>query len=1003
MVTQNSSKTPSTPASPHEDAVQKLGRDIFEKMKGETPGIFDTSWWSGKLMDWAMKDEGFKVNMFRFVDVLPSLHSTEQISEHVQEYLLTPKHELPAMMKVALGMAGGTGFTGKLAANTMKKNIEGMAERFIVGKDGKDALKELKKLHKDGMAFTVDLLGEAAVSDKESLEYFHRYEEMVETLAKEAPTWNADPGIDDGPNGEKVARVNVSLKLSALDATINSLDPEGSTDRLVARLLPFVKRAKALGVYINIDMEQFSLREITYRVFERICLDPELKSYPNLAVVVQAYLRDSAEDVERLIRLGRNRGTPVGVRLVKGAYWDYETVLAAQKGWAVPVFTVKEHTDANYEKLSLRLLDEWKNVRPAFGSHNTRSLAHAVALARQKGVPEGAYEVQMLFGMAEPARKALRSVGTRVRVYAPLGELLPGMAYLVRRLLENTSNQSFLRASYHDNLDLNALLAAPKSSDGAPALPVMQPGFNNLATLDFALTQQNTAMRKALEDVRRDWLNKDYPLNIGGEKVVTGQWELSVSPHNPQDIIGKVAAAQVADADKALGIARTAFESWVETPVATRVGILEKAANLMEQDRLRLTALMVLETGKPWKEADADLAEAVDFCRYYAQEMTRLGTPHRLGKIPGEANELTYEGRGVAVVIAPWNFPLAILCGMTTAALVTGNSVIMKPAEQSAVIGAHLHRILLEAGVPPNVLHFLPGKGEVVGRHLVAHADVDMIVFTGSMAVGLNIVETAGRTLPGQRNVKKVVVEMGGKNAIIVDADADLDEAVTGVMQSAFGYAGQKCSACSRVIVVEEAYDLFCQRLGASVKDLIVGDPAHPGTQVPPVIDQEAQQRLLRQIAEFKKAHKVLAEKEVPAGLVGSYVPPTAFVDVDSNAPLAQEELFGPVVAVIKARDFEEALKMANSTRYALTGAVYSRSPANLEKARRRFKVGNLYLNRGSTGALVYRQPFGGSRMSGVGSKAGGPDYLLQFVDPKCTTENTMRRGFTPPEEMENA
>ncbi|MBI5496192.1 MAG: bifunctional proline dehydrogenase/L-glutamate gamma-semialdehyde dehydrogenase [Deltaproteobacteria bacterium] len=997
MVSQNAPR----PGTPLEEQVQKLGKEIFERMKGETPGIFDTSWWSGKLMDWAMQDEQFKVNMFRFVDVLPSLRTAEQISEHVQEYLLQQDLEMPAVMKAALGMAGGSGFTGKLAANTMKKNIEQMAERFIVGKDGKDALKELRKIHKDGMAFTVDLLGEAAVSDKESVDYLHRYEELVDTLSKEVPTFAADPLVDEGVDGEKIPRVNVSLKLSALDATLNSLDPEGSADRLAARLLPMLKKARANNVFVNVDMEQFSLRETTYRVFERLCMDSALKDYPHLGVVVQAYLRDSDADLDRLVRLARNRGTPLTVRLVKGAYWDYETVLAAQRGWPCPVFSVKEHTDAMYEKLSARMMDEWRHVRPAFGSHNTRSVAAALALAKQKSVPDKAVEVQMLYGMAEPPRRAIRGMGTRVRVYAPIGELLPGMAYLVRRLLENTSNQSFLRASHHDNVDVATLLKAPEPFDGKAGGAAVNAEFHNLAFLDLAMADNQARMKKAIDDVRRDWVGKEHPIVINGEKLTTGQWEPSYNPHNPEEIIGKVASAQPEHTKKALEVARKAYEKWVDAPVDVRAGVLEKAANLMEQDRARLAALMVLEEGKPWKEADADLAEAVDFCRYYAQEMRRLGKPRRMGKIPGELNHLFYEGRGVVVVIAPWNFPLAILCGMTTAALVTGNAVIMKPAGQSSVIGAHLFRILQEAGAPPDVLQFVPGRGSVVGPALVASPEVDMIAFTGSMEVGLGLAETAGHTLPGQRNVKKVIIEMGGKNAVIVDADADLDEAVLGVMYSAFGYAGQKCSACSRVIVVEEAYDLFCQRLGAAVKDLVMGDPCHPATQLPPVIDRPSQERLLRAIAGFKKEHTLLAEKDVPGSLKGCYVPPTVFCDVDPRSTLAQEELFGPVVAVTKAKDFDEALAMANGVRYALTGGVFSRSPAHLAAARQRFRVGNLYLNRGTTGALVFRQPFGGSRMSGVGSKSGGPDYLLQFMDPRVVTENTMRRGFTPPDELE--
>ncbi|MEW5852156.1 MAG: proline dehydrogenase family protein [Myxococcota bacterium] len=992
-----------TPASPQqEEAVRKLGRELFDLMKGETPGIFDKGFWTGKVMDWAMKDERFKVDMFRFVDVLPSLRSSESLSEHINEYFLHGQSEMPAVMSWGLSAAGGGGLTAKLAAGAIKKNITQMAEQFIVGTDGKDALKELKKLHKAGMAFTVDLLGEAAVSQKESLEYLHRYEELVETLAKEVPGWNAEPAVDEGVDGEKCPRVNVSLKISALDSQIDGNDPDGSTERLFQRVLPLFKRARELGVFINLDMEQFSLHEVTYRLFERLCLDPALKDYPHLGVVVQAYLRDSKSDVERLIILAQKRGTPITVRLVKGAYWDYETVLAAQKGWPCPVFSRKEDTDANYEALSRRMLENWKHVRPAFGSHNIRSLSHAVALARELKVPERAYEVQMLFGMAEPARKAVRQLGPRVRVYAPVGELLPGMAYLVRRLLENTSNQSFLRHSFHDGVDVDALLRAPtaQKTDGE------NPGhgkntFENLAMLDFALDGPRGEVAEALRKVRAEWLGKEHPVVIHGEKVVTGKWEASVNPTVPGEIIGKVASAGEAEAQKALSAARAGFERWREVDVAQRTAVLEKAAELMEKDRARLTALITLEVGKSWKEADADVCEAVDFCRYYAAEMKRLSVPQRMGYFPGELNHLFYEPRGVAVVIAPWNFPLAILCGMTTAALVTGNAVIMKPAEQSAVIGAHLFRILVEAGAPADVLHFVPGVGEVVGRALVASPEVDLIAFTGSMNVGLSILETAGKTLSGQRNVKHVVCEMGGKNAIIVDADADLDEAILGVVRSSFDYAGQKCSACSRVVVVEEAYDQFCARLQEAVKDLRVGDPTHVATNVPPVIDGEAQERLRKFVEKCKGELKVLVEQPVPEGLKGFFVPPTVFKDVPPDHALAQTELFGPVLAVVRAKDFEDALRIANSTPYALTGGVFSRSPGNLETARKRFRVGNLYLNRGITGALVGRQPFGGARMSGVGTKAGGPDYLHHFMVPRCTTENTMRRGFTPPDELE--
>ena len=394
------------------------------------------------------------------------------------------------------------------------------------------------------------------------------------------------------------------------------------------------------------------------------------------------------------------------------------------------------------------------------------------------------------------------------------------------------------------------------------------------------------------------------------------------------------------------------------------------------------------------------VAEAIDFCEYYALEAERLGEPRRVD-VPGEENVSGYLPRGVAVVIAPWNFPLAILTGMTSAALVAGNTVVMKPAEQSSLIGFALHEILLAAGVPPGALAFLPGRGEEVGPELVTHPDTALVAFTGSRAVGLAINRQAAEaSAAGGRLVKRVIAELGGKNAIVIDDDADLDEAVLAVVQSAFGFQGQKCSACSRVIVLEGAHDVFLHRLVEATRALVVGDPMQPGTDVGPVIDEEAASKVRRYVEIGASEGKLELQLEVPAGLAAKvgkpYVGPAIVSGVKPGARVANDEIFGPVLAVIKARDLDEALAIANSTAYKLTGGIFSRKPASLERAKREFRVGNLYVNRGITGALVGRQPFGGFGMSGVGSKAGGRDYLLQFVEPRACCENTMRRGFAP-------
>ena len=364
--------------------------------------------------------------------------------------------------------------------------------------------------------------------------------------------------------------------------------------------------------------------------------------------------------------------------------------------------------------------------------------------------------------------------------------------------------------------------------------------------------------------------------------------------------------------------------------------------------------------------------------------------------MPGEISLYHYQARGVALVIAPWNFPLAILTGMTAAALVTGNTVLMKPAEQSSITALELMRLMNEAGFPKGVVHCLPGYGEEIGEHLVNHKDIALIAFTGSKSVGLHILRQASIVQPGQTHLKKVIAELGGKNAIVIDSDADLDEAVQGVVYSAFGFQGQKCSACSRAIVLEPIYERFLERLLEAVRSLHVGPAEDPRNYMGAVIDKEAQTRILATIEAAKSESKLAFQGNTPAG--GHFVPPTIFRDVNPNSALAQGEIFGPVLAVIKAKDLTEAIQIANGTEYALTGGLYSRSPASIERIKRELEVGNLYINRGCTGALVERHPFGGFKMSGVGSKAGGPDYLLQFMEPRVITENTMRRGFVPGE-----
>ena len=984
--------------------VERRGRQIFKLVDRYPESIFTKSGFYQRMMALSMRDEKFKVQMFRFVDVLASIDRPRDIVQHFDEYLSGIENSFTPMLKPAIQLSQIFPF---IAGPFMRWNVSGMARQFIAGRNPEDVMKTLRKKRQQRIGFTVDLLGEAVVSEQEANEYAGRAAALLEHLARETRGWSDPLGAD----AELFPVVNMSVKISALYSQMNSADPADAIAHLAPKLRPIVRRARDLGAFINFDMESYAHKNTTLELFRTLFDEPEFRDWPHAGIVIQAYLRDAEKDLRELIDWGKARGTRFTVRLVKGAYWDYEKIKAAQNGWRVPVWLQKPESDANFESCTRVLLENEEIVTSAFGSHNVRSIAHAMALADQRGIDKSRFEFQLLYGMANPIKRALVELGYRVREYCPVGELLPGMAYLVRRLLENTSNEGFLRAKFSDNASAMQLLRDPRSLiGGTHSVASIEdvdharngasnretpPGdsYENAPLVNFVHTQSQEQMRTALREVRARF-GKQYPLVIDGEKITTGKWMRSLNPSQPSEIVGAVAEAGIPEAERAVQAARKAFRHWCRVSVEHRAQLLERVAQIMDRRRFELSAVEVYEVGKAWAEADGDIREAIDFLLFYAQQMRILGRPKLTQHVPGEESYQHHWPRGVALVIAPWNFPIAIMCGMVSAALVTGNTVIMKPAEPSAITGALLMEMFEEAGVPPGVLNFLPGHGSVIGAHMVDHKDVDMIAFTGSREVGLRIWESAGQTRPGQRELKRVVCEMGGKNAIIVDSDADLDETIVDTIYSAFGYQGQKCSACSRLIVMEENYDRVIERLISAAGSLRVGNPEEPGVTVGPVIDENAYHRIQLRVVEGKTEATLAYQGEAPRG--GYFIPPTIFTDVKPHGRLAQEEIFGPVLSVIKVRDLDEAIEVANNTDYALTAGFFSRSPANIERVTAEIEAGNVYINRSCTGAVVGRHPFGGFKMSGAGTKAGSGDYLLQFLVPRVVTENIMRHGFAP-------
>ncbi len=969
----------------------------------ERAKVFHLSWWSDRLLAQAMSDPLFRVRLFRFVDAFPAMSSSADIDEHMRAEFAGI--ELPGWLSAGLGLSGKLPGGRRIPVSVARRTIARMARQFIIGTSPEEVAAKAGALWAGGLATTVDLLGEHTHSDREADAYAARMAGMVESLGHAARGWQDDPRLardDLGP----LARASVSVKLSALSPAFSPLSYSEALAAAERRLLPILERAGELGVSVWFDVERYETKALTQRIFEKLLSAPALAGL-EAGIVVQAYLRDAANDLEDLIEFSRTRELPLGIRLVKGAYYDSETIEAAARGWASPLYSLKAHTDANYERLAARMVDAHGAIRPAFASHNIRSLAVAVAAARSRSLPDSSFELQLLYGMAEPVHKALTSLGLRVRLYAPMGELVPGMAYLVRRLLENTSNDSFVRHHFAEREDLEALLAPPPAADLAGPAPlairpqstVRSPGaYRPEPPAEWHRAPVMAAFGAAVERELGE-APRMVPAVIAGEAVRTGHLLESVDPADPASRVAESVACGEREARQAVQAARAGADQWARTPAGERAALLFRVAEHLRRRRFELAALEVREAGKGWADADADVCEAIDYCEYYARSMIRLSAGGQVQSPPGEANRLLYRPRGVCAVIAPWNFPLAIPMGMTAASLVTGNSVILKPAEQTPAAGYEIYRAFASSGLPGGALQFLPGLGEV-GAALASDPGVDLIAFTGSREVGLSILQAAARPDTRRRSIPRVVAELGGKNAVVVDADADLDEVVPAVISSAFGFAGQKCSAASRVICVGPIYDACLDRIVAATRSLVIDAPRRPGSQVGPVIDAPSRSRLLQAIARAPEAGEVLARRDdLPAR--GFFVGPTVVSEVDPGSWLANDELFGPVLAAFRAPDLEAALDMANSTDYALTAGVFSRSESHISWATEHLRAGNVYVNRAITGAVVGRQPFGGNGMSGVGSKAGGPDYLLQFCDPQVVSENTVRQGFAPTDGLE--
>lgn len=976
-----------------ERLTKKIGSKIFGKVGAQAPNVWEASWWERQVIKWISEEPEIKSRVLRFIDVFPSLKTYRQIARHIREYLPEKPDRLPPELRLGRSMVESALVTPGAVAMATSLAIKKTAAWFIAGATMEETATALEKLRAKGMSYTLDILGEATLSDKEAEKYLDKYLAAIDFLS----------------SLKTAGEVNVSVKLSSLTPRFNPGAPEKAVQEASEGLRRIMRRARKRNAKVNVDMEHYYLRDLTLEVFKNVLGEKEFDGWSGAGIVAQAYLKDSEESLEAFVEWVVANNKEITVRLVKGAYWEQEIVTADQRRWPVPVRRSKPETDAAFERMTAKLLSSPKNVHTAIASHNIRSIARALATASELDTPDDRYEVQMLFGMADEIKSALVEMNVPLRVYTPVGEPLPGMAYLVRRILENSSNESFLRKSFIEEGSEKELLLNPAEAvKTGGQLPRRNedtqvfrytkgdaPVFVNEPDPPFHRKSERDQIDSAIEKVMES-AGRFYPLVVGGKKIETQHSLKSMNPADTSQVVGVVAQADAALADKAMESSKRAFDRWRNFTAERRMELLIKAAEIIRKRKHLLAAWQMFEVGKTRFEAVADVDEAIDHINFYAICGLSLFKSRTTRKMLGEINYTKAIPRGPGVVISPWNFPLAILAGLTSSALAAGNTVTIKPSSQSSVTAALFVDILHQAGIPKGAVNFLPGPGASLGPALINHKWTSFVSFTGSFDVGGSIVESAGSQDVSRNGFVKVVAEMGGKNAIIIDESADLDEAVSGVVSSAFGYGGQKCSACSRVIVVNTVYQEFIDRVVDATESLIVGSPLDPASDFGPLIDRAALKKAQMYInIGTKEATPLLAPKQSLEN--GHYVMPVIFGDTPPASRVATEEIFGPLLSIIRACDIDDALEIANQASYALTGGIYSRTPSTVEKAVRKMEAGNIYINRKITGAVVERQPFGGFKRSGLGSaKAGSCDLARELSIPQTITENIVRHGFSP-------
>ena len=865
----------------------------------------------------------------------------------------------------------------------MMQAMKIMGRQFVLGRTITEALKNGKPQRDQGYTYSFDMLGEAALTRADAEKYFQDYSKAIAAL------------VDDKYKGRS-PKPTISIKLSALHPHYETAREEQVLKELGDSVLALVRQARVGDVGITIDAEEADRLELSLKLFERVYRHPDVQGWGNFGLVVQAYSKRALPVLCWLTLVARSQGDRIPVRLVKGAYWDSEIKWSQQAGLSsYPVFTRKEATDVSYLACARYLLSPLTegHIYPQFATHNAHTVTCILELAGRRE-----FEFQRLHGMGDALYDTvIEQAKCPVRIYAPVGAHKDLLPYLVRRLLENGANSSFVHKLVDPRVPVDSLTTHPvnalkrHASLANPRIPLPPALFGDARRNSRGVNMNILSEWLPLKDELDKWWDARWsgaPLVNG--KRLQGEGRPVMCPYELSHQVGELVWASADQTRSAIDSLSSAFVRWNATPVDERAAILERTADKLEEHMPELMALCTREAGKLLQDGIDEVREAVDFCRFYAMQARQRFATITLPGPTGESNELYLQGRGVFACISPWNFPLAIFLGQVSAALVCGNTVVAKPAEQTSLVAVRCVELMHEAGLPGDVLALLPGDGAQVGSVITSDPRIAGVAFTGSTQTA----HVINRALAARNGaIAPMIAETGGQNAMIVDSTALPEQVVNDVVHSAFQSAGQRCSALRVLFVQEDIAERVIELLKGAMGELHVGDPARRDTDVGPVIDADARDGLLKHIREMKQAGRLIAETPVPESLNGHFVVPVAF-RLDSINELSEEH-FGPVLHVVtwRARDLDKIIDDINATGFGLTLGVHTRNEDTAEHIDARVRIGNVYINRNQIGAVVGVQPFGGQGLSGTGPKAGGPHYLLRFVTERTRTINTTAVG----------